>query len=198
MESKIQVFNNKEFGEVRIIEVEGQSWWVLKDVCKVLGLTSTNRVAERLDRDEVSQTHLIDSIGRRQKNTLISESGLYAVILRSDKPNAHAFRKWLTSEVIPQIRKTGAYITDELLAKLATSEQERDEFFNALVKSRKEQQKLVNSHLKTLSEFKDTLAENRELKNERGILEDCIGELLPSADYCDTIDINSSSLQARS
>jgi prophage antirepressor-like protein len=83
------VFKNIEFGEIRTIDINGQPWWVLKDICKILELTSTKRVAERLAEDEVSQTHFIDSIGRRQKTMIISESGLYAVILRSDKQNAN-------------------------------------------------------------------------------------------------------------
>lgn len=95
--------------EVRTVDVNGEPWWVLKDVCTVLELTTPARVAERLDKDEVSLTHLTDSIGRQQETTIINESGLYSVILRSDKPQAKPFRKWVTSEVLPAIRKTGTY-----------------------------------------------------------------------------------------
>ena len=121
MQNQIQVFQNEEFGKVRVIEKDGQPWWVLKDVCVALGLSSTNRVAERLDGDEVSSTHLTDALGRRQKTTIISESGLYAVILRSDKPQARAFRKWITADVIPSIRQRGAYIDPEILEKMQES-----------------------------------------------------------------------------
>lgn len=96
--------------EVRTVEVNGVPWWVLKDVCTVLELTTPARVAERLEEDEVSLTHLTDSIGRQQETTIINESGLYSVILRSDKPQAKPFRRWVTSEVLPSIRKTGAYV----------------------------------------------------------------------------------------
>lgn len=113
VKSHMQTFENKEFGQVRVIEQDGQPWWVLTDVCKILELTTPSRVAERLDEDEVSQTHIIDRLGREQITSVITESGLYAVILRSDKPNAKAFRKWITSEVLPSIRKHGAYLTDE-------------------------------------------------------------------------------------
>lgn len=95
--------------EVRTVEVNGEPWWVLKDVCTVLELTTPARVAERLEEDEVSLTHLTDSIGRKQETTIINESGLYSVILRSDKPQAKPFRKWVTGEVLPAIRKTGSY-----------------------------------------------------------------------------------------
>ena len=95
--------------EVRTVTIESEPWWVLKDVCNVLGLDSPHKVGNRLDEDERNQIPLIDSLGRQQKTTIINESGLYAVILRSDKPRAKPFRKWVTSEVLPTIRKTGAY-----------------------------------------------------------------------------------------
>lgn len=87
-----KTFNYNE-QEVRTVMQDGEPWFVLKDVCKVLNLSTPKRVAERLDNDEVSLTHLIDAIGRNQKTTIINESGLYSVILRSDKPQAKPFRK---------------------------------------------------------------------------------------------------------
>lgn len=103
-------FNNQP---VRTVQLNNQPYWVLKDVCAVLGISNSRMTAERLEDDEVSQTDIIDALGRSQNTTIITESGLYAVILRSDKPNAKEFRKWVTSEVLPAIRKTGAYLTDE-------------------------------------------------------------------------------------
>ena len=103
-------FNNQL---VRTVQLNNQPYWVLKDVCAVLGISNSRMTAERLEDDEVSQTDIIDALGRSQNTTIITESGLYAVILRSDKPNAKEFRKWVTSEVLPAIRKTGAYLTDE-------------------------------------------------------------------------------------
>lgn len=94
--------------EVRTIEVNGEPWWVLKDVCTVLELSSPHKVAERLEDDEKGRS-LIPTLGGEQETTIISESGLYSVILRSDKPQAKPFRKWVTSEVLPTIRKTGSY-----------------------------------------------------------------------------------------
>lgn len=94
---------------VRVVEIDDQPWFVLKDVCEILGIQQTTRVAERLDEDEVSQIHITDSLGRKQESLIISESGLYAAILRSDKPEAEPFRKWVTAEVLPSIRKYGYY-----------------------------------------------------------------------------------------
>ena len=114
--SNLTVFNNQQFGEVRAIEINSESWFVLADVCKVLELSNPSKVAQRLDADERSNFKL----GRQGNGVIINESGLYAVILRSDKPQAKPFRKWVTSEVLPTIRKTGEYKskpTDELRRK---------------------------------------------------------------------------------
>lgn len=93
---------------VRTVERDGEPWFVLKDVCAVLGIGNSRMVFDRLDDDEkgVSQ---IDTLGGLQNMSVINESGLYNVILRSDKPEAKPFRKWVTSEVLPTIRKTGGY-----------------------------------------------------------------------------------------
>lgn len=95
--------------QVRTIQKDGETWWVLKDVCAVLGISDVRRVAERLDVDEWSQTPVSDRLGRSQDTYIINESGLYNVILRSDKAEAKPFRKWVTAEVLPSIRKTGGY-----------------------------------------------------------------------------------------
>lgn len=110
--NELQIFNYNG-NEVRTIQKDGEPWWVLKDVCEVLDISQAVRVAERLDEDEVSQTHITDSLGRQQSTYIINESGLYNVILRSDKPEAKPFRKWVTSEVLPSIRKHGAYMTPQ-------------------------------------------------------------------------------------
>lgn len=109
----IQIFNYQN-NEVRTVEMNGEPWFVLKDVCEVLGLTDTGRTAERLDPDELTRTTLVSG-GQNREMFVINESGLYNVILRSDKPDAKPFRKWVTSEVLPSIRKHGAYMTPETL-----------------------------------------------------------------------------------
>ena len=117
-ENEIRVWNY-ESSEVRTVQVNGEPWFVLSDVCKVLELSTPARVAERLEKDDVSQTHTIDRMGREQKTTIINESGLYTVILRSDKPQAKPFRKWVTSEVLPSIRKHGSYSVQSQFADLS-------------------------------------------------------------------------------
>ena len=105
--------------QLRTIQRPDGLWWVLRDVCRVLGIANHKMVAQRLDEDEVSLADLIDAMGRPQKTTIINEPGLYAVILRSDKPQAKAFKRWVTHEVLPSIRRTGAYgVPPERLAQL--------------------------------------------------------------------------------
>lgn len=106
-ENGIQVWNY-ESSEVRTVQVNGEPWFVLADVCKVLELSSPHKVAERLDGDEKGRNQ-IPTLGGVQEMAVINESGLYTVILRSDKPQAKPFRKWVTSVVLPSIRKTGSY-----------------------------------------------------------------------------------------
>lgn len=120
METSLQTWDYLG-NEVRTIEINNEPWFVLADVCKALELSTPSRVAERLEKDEVSQTHTIDRMGRTQNTTIVNESGLYAVILRSDKPRAKQFRRWITSEVLPTIRKHHAYMQDDVLEKALTS-----------------------------------------------------------------------------
>lgn len=105
--NELKVFNYQG-NEVRTVEVNGEPWFVLKDVCAVLGIGNSRMVFDRLDSDEkgVSQ---IDTPGGLQNVNIVNESGLYNVLLRSDKPEAKPLRKWVTSEVLPSIRKTGSY-----------------------------------------------------------------------------------------
>jgi len=111
--NELKVFNY-ESNEVRTIMRDGEPWFVLKDVCRILDISDHKVVARRLDKDEVCQTPITDSMGRKQDTTIINESGLYDVILRSDKPEARPFRKWVTGTVLPAIRKTGSYSADVL------------------------------------------------------------------------------------
>lgn len=118
--NELQIFENNEFGAVRTVVVDGEPMFCLADICKALELSNSRIVADRLDDDERCKLDL----PRQGETWFITESGLYAVILRSDKPNAKTFRKWVTSDVLPSIRKNGGYIAgqetlsdDELMAK---------------------------------------------------------------------------------
>lgn len=140
--------------EVRTVEVNGEPWWVLKDVCTVLELSSPHKVAERLEDDEKGRS-LIPTPGGEQETTIISESGLYSVILRSDKPQAKPFRKWVTSEVLPAIRKTGSYTASKPISDIQLRELDIKEM-NA--RTRMSNQLLKMAKVTTLSrEYKNIL-----------------------------------------
>lgn len=98
-----------EGNELRTISRNGEPWFVLKDVCEVLEIGNPSQVKARLDGGVISNEVIPDALGRMQDTTIINEDGLYDVILESRKPEARAFRKWITSEVVPSIRKTGSY-----------------------------------------------------------------------------------------
>lgn len=112
----IQIFNNPSFGNVRVAGTEVDPLFCLADVCKALGL-SAKGVNQRLGDEVISNYPIADSLGRTQQALFVNEDGLYDVILDSRKPEAKQFRKWITSEVLPTIRKHGAYMTDNIIEK---------------------------------------------------------------------------------
>lgn len=122
--NELQIFNYNG-NEVRTVQKDGEPWWVLKDVCDVLDIKNSTDVAKRLDVDEVTRFNLGGLSG---ETNIINESGLYNVILRSDKPEAKPFRRRVTGEVLPSIRKTGSYTlpqtTDGKIALLAQGHME--------------------------------------------------------------------------
>ncbi len=108
-----------EFGgeQVRIVTINGEPWFVLADLCAVLDLSNPRMVAQRIG-DDVSQAYPIkDALGRTQNTTVVSEAGMWEVVIRSDKPEAAAFRRWITGTVLPEIRKTGSYAKPLTLAE---------------------------------------------------------------------------------
>ena len=153
MENKLMIFENDAFGKVRTLNLNGEPWFVAVDVCSVLDLSNPTIAVSRLDEDERAKFNL----GRQGDATIVNEPGLYTLVLGSRKPEAKAFKRWITHKVIPAIRKHGVYITDEKLKLFA----EHPELLDALMKS------LYAAH-----------AENLRHRAERQTL-------LPKADYYD-------------
>ena len=157
--NEMQVFNYKS-SQVRTVEINNEPWFVLKDVCAVLDLGSAHKVSERLDEDERNQIPLTDSLGRKQETTIINESGLYNVILRSDKPEAKPFRKWVTSEVLPSIRKTGSYALPKdypaALRALADAEEAKLRLL-----AENQQQAQVIADFEPIRQYVDTILESK-------------------------------------
>lgn len=107
---EVKIFENPEFGQVRMVVIDGEPWFVGKDVASVLGYEKErNAIQRHVDEDDALKRGVTDSLGRTQETTIINESGLYALIFGSKLPNAKKFKNWVTSEVLPSIRKTGAY-----------------------------------------------------------------------------------------
>ena len=108
--NELMVFNNAEFGNVRTMEINGEPWFVGKDVAASLGYErATKAISDRVDKEDIDEVPIQDSIGRMQKTPIINESGVYALIFGSKLPNARKFKHWVTSEILPTIRKTGSY-----------------------------------------------------------------------------------------
>lgn len=127
--SNLTPFNYADH-EVRVITINGEPWFVLSDLARALGIVGVGRLASRLDED-VRQTHTLPTAGGPQATTIVSEAGMYEVVIRSDKPEAIAFRRWITSEVLPAIRKTGGYgtapaLTEDQIVRQALAITHRD------------------------------------------------------------------------
>ncbi|PHE75178.1 phage antirepressor Ant [Bacillus wiedmannii] len=138
--NQLQVFNNEEFGQVRTVVKGEDVWFVAKDVCDVLEIVNATRSLSRLDEDELHSMKVTDSLGRPQDTNVINESGLYSLIMTSRKPQAKAFKRWVTSEVLPSIRKHGAYMTDQVLEQAVTNP---DFAIGLLNKLKEEKEKLA-------------------------------------------------------
>jgi len=176
----LQIFNYNA-NEVRTFMVDGESWWILKDVCDVLGLSNTNNVASRLEEDELTLIKVMSG-GQQREMYVINESGLYNVIFRSEKSEAKKFRYWVTHEVLPSIRKTGSYghLSTEILETSkadSTAEvikltnltnsiaSDRNEFATKSEKS----QKITTQILETPKEKEGEISRQKSKKEENDI-----------------------------
>ena len=117
MDNKLMTFENAAFGKIRTLTIDGEPWFVAADVCRALEIGNPSMTVERLDDDEKGIS-TIDTLGGKQRMTIINEPGLYSLVLSSRKPEAKAFKRWITHEVIPAIRKYGGYMTKSLLVQV--------------------------------------------------------------------------------
>lgn len=116
----LKIFENNEFGEVRTTVIDDEPYFSLNDVCRILEIKNPRDAKSRLNLDGVGTTDGVDSLGRRTDVTMINESNLYKLIFQSRKPEAERFADWVTSEVLPAIRKHGAYMTDGVIERTLT------------------------------------------------------------------------------
>ncbi|MEN7389906.1 phage antirepressor [Bacillus licheniformis] len=142
-----KVFNYQD-QQVRTVVKDGEPWFVAKDVCDVLGITDARKSVNLLDEDERNSVPVTDSLGRNQETFIINEPGLYSLILRSRKPEAKQFKRWITHEVIPTIRKTGGYVAnDDLFIQtyLPQADEQTKQLFKVTLHTMKEQSKQIET-----------------------------------------------------
>lgn len=160
----LRVFSFRD-RDVRVVEVDGEPWWVAKDVCDVLGIANPSDALERLDDDERSRFNL----GRQGEANVVNEPGLFSLILGSRKPEAKAFKRWVTHEVLPSLRRNGFYVTGQL------SESEEDPTRTLL--------RLVSKLEERISDLEDSIRSDRD-KYRAAMLESAsrrVREELPPA-----------------
>ena len=168
--NELQIFKNNDFGEIRtILDENNNVWFCLKDVCDVLGIGNTSDVKNRIDSQCIDTIEVLVNAGfgeRLTKMNFINEDGLYDCILDSNKPNARKIRKWVTSDILPSIRKTGMYMTDNVFDLMMNNPEKIGEMLIEYGKTRKENEKLI--------------LENKEKDKQ-------ITELKPAKEYVDRI-----------
>ena len=168
--NEIQIFKNNEFGEVRtIVDKNNNAWFCLKDICDILEIGNPSQVKTRLDSQCLIENEVYINTGfgeRLTKMTFVNEDGLYDCILDSNKPNARKIRKWVTSDILPSIRKTGMYLTDDIYNLMMKEPEKIGEMLIEYGKTRKENEKLI--------------LENKEKDKQ-------ITELKPAKEYVDKI-----------
>ncbi len=169
MNKEIQIFKNDDFGNIRGIEINGESWLVGKDVAEVLGYKNTrDALSKHVDEEDKileDGVTIRDAIGREQSPVLINESGLYSLVLRSKMPGAKKFKRWVTSEVLPQIRKTGGYIPidenmddEEFLARALEVAHRTLKKKDELLKAKEKEIKVISEELTHKNRFINQLA----------------------------------------
>lgn len=179
--SNIKIYENIEFGKIRVQAINSEAWFCLKDLCEILNIKNISDCKNRLNKDGVVTTEVIDSLGRKQNATFINESNLYKVIFQSRKEEAEKFTEWVTSEVLPSIRKNGGYISNqdeldekELLAKAVVVS-------DNIIKSKNKQLEEKNKQLEE-QKPKVLFAENVS-KYDKGILVREMAKYLKQSGY---------------
>lgn len=174
----LQVFGY-EGKTVRTVLRDGEPWFVVADVCAVLEIGNPSMVVKRLDPDDLSQIEVIDSMWRQQTAYAVSESGLYDLILRSEKPEARKFKKWVTAEVLPSIRKHGLYATPSTLEALIS---DPDTAITLLQKLKDEQTRRRELEAKVIEDYpKVVFHDTIQAIDSEGILVKDMAALLTNA-----------------
>ncbi len=159
MTNDVMLFRNEEFGEIRSLNIDGEPWFVGKDVAEALGYNnSRDAIRKHIDTEDKGVANC-DTLGGEQELTIINESGLYSLILSSRLESAKKFKRWVTTQILPAIRKHGAYATDETLEKALTSPEFGIRLLTALKDERDKVQKLEveNAFLSVKAKYYDAI-----------------------------------------
>ncbi len=162
-ENKIILFKHEEFGEIRTLNIDGEPWFVSKDVALTLGYTNpTKALNDHVDNEDMSFNETL-KLSRQSGAWLINESGLYSLILSSKLPSARKFRHWITAEVLPSLRKHGAYITAETLRKTMSDPRELAKLLTTLADEQDKRRKLEeeNAFLSVKANYYDRILHSK-------------------------------------
>ena len=161
----LQIFENKSFGQVRVLEKNGEIWFVGNDIAKGLNYSSARQAIDDHVDEEDKGVSKCDTPGGKQKMKIINESGMYSLILGSKMPKAKEFKRWATSEILPSIRKTGMYATDETIEKILTNPDFGIKLLSQLKEEREEKKKLIGkiSQLKPKADYTNKILNNKGL-----------------------------------
>lgn len=159
MENLMKTFESQEFGKVRVVEISGEPWMVGKDIAEALGYSKArNAIASHVDTEDKQEAPIQGTLGGTQGMTVINESGMYSLVIGSKLPGARKFKRWITSEVLPSIRKHGAYMTPEKIEEVLMN----PEFIIKLATELKEEKRKV-AQLQPKADFYDTVASSESL-----------------------------------
>lgn len=167
---ELQIFKNEQFGEVRTATINNQIYFNLNDCCQILDLSNPRKTIERLNKDGVTTSDIIDSLGRTQQANFINEANFYKLVFQSRKPEAEKFADWVTSEVLPSIRKHGAYMTDQVAYNITHNKQA-----------------LADLLLMAGNQLKEKEAVIKHLEAEKAVLSVENTIMKPKADYFDEL-----------
>lgn len=167
----IQIFQNDEFGTIRTIEIDGEPWFVGKDVAEILGYKDTSDALKKHVDDEDKLTRRFADSGQNRDMYIINESGLYSLVISSKLPTAKKFKRWVTSEVLPAIRKHGAYMAPKTIEEVLLN---------------------PDTIIQLATNWKEEQEKRKSLEIETAQQKQIIGELKPKADYTDYILKNKS------
>ena len=159
---ELQIFKNEEFGSIRTLELNDEPWFVGKDIAEILGYAKArNAISSHVDEEDKKDAPIQGGLGGTQNMTVINESGLYSLILSSKLPTAKKFKRWVTSEVLPTIRKHGAYMTDQKALELVTNPQALGDLLLQAGEQLK-QKELIIQELKPKALFADAVASSNK------------------------------------